>query len=146
MSKLLPLVGVVVVAVGGYFGLSAAGIIGGPAALSEEEVASGLAAYAEQINAEDGLRFDDFSKLVSAVHVERTITIRGETLMDAADLSDGYFDSRIGQIANKLCNDEALRPVMVGAQFNFNWFSADGESLGDMITTQGDEVCGEYGY
>jgi len=146
MSKVRGLIGVIVVAVAGYFGLNAAGIIGGPAELTAEELAAGLSTNAEEINSEDGVRFDDWSRLVSARHIERTITIRGETLMDMADLSEGYFESRAPQIANKLCNDEALRPVLAGATFNFNWFSKDEVSLGDMITVRGDEICAEAGY
>ena len=146
MNKVTGLIGALVVVVAAYFGLNAAGIIGGPAELSAEEVSDGLATYAEAINSEDGVRFDDWSRLVSATHIERTITIRGETLMDQADLAEDYFDSRAPQIANKLCNDEALRPVLAGGTFNFNWFSADGESLGDMITVRGDEICAEAGY
>ena len=146
MSKIIGLVVLVAIAVAAYFGLNAAGIIGGPAQLTEQEVSERLATYAEQINSDEGVRFDDWSNLVSAVHMERTITIRGETTLDMAALSDDYFSSRAPQIANKLCNDEALRPALAGGTFNFNWFSADGESLGDMITVRGDEICAEAGF
>lgn len=142
MSKLLPIVGAAVVAVGGYFGLTAAGIIGGPAVLTDEEVEAGLATYAEQINVEGGLNFDTFSTLVSATAMNQTITIRGESQLDMADLNDAYHQSRVDQGLNVVCNDETLRALLRGrATMHFNWFSADGESVGDMITIRGDEDC-----
>lgn len=145
MSKILGLVVAAVVVVGGYFGLTAAGIIGAPAVLSDQEVEAGLATYAEQINAEGGLRFDDFSTLSSATAMSKTITIRGESMLDMADINDGYHASRVDQAANKLCNDETLRELLRGrATVNFNWFSADNESIGDMITVRGDEVCAAF--
>ncbi len=145
MTKLTGLIGVVVIAVAGYFRLNAAGIIGAPAVLSQAEVEAGLASYANEINAEGGLRFDDFSRLSSATAMSQTITIRGDSLLDLADIGDGYHASRVDQVANKLCRDETLRELLRGrATMNFNWFSADNESVGDMITVRGDEVCAPF--
>ncbi len=145
MKKIVPLVGAVVIAIAGYFGLNAAGFIGGPAKLTEPELAAGLAAYAEEINVEGGIAFDGFSRLEKAVAVEKTITIYGRSTLNAADLNDGYHDSRIKQAENKMCRDATLRTLMIsGARFQYNWLSADNESIGDTIRFQdGDEVCGD---
>ncbi|MGJ8610132.1 MAG: hypothetical protein ACSHWY_03490 [Octadecabacter sp.] len=145
MSKIIGLVVVIVVGVGGYFGLTAAGIIGAPAVLSSEEVEAGLASYADQINVEGGLRFDDFSRLSRATAMSQTITIRGDSLLDQADMSEGYYQSRVDQAANKLCNDSTLRELLRGrATVQFSWFSADDEMIGDMIVIRGDEVCAPF--
>jgi len=145
MKKIVPLVGAVVIAIAGYFGLNAAGLIGGPAKLTEPELTAGLAAYAEEINVEGGIAFDGFSRLEKAVAVEKTITIYGRSTLNAADLNDGYHDSRIKQAENKMCRDATLRTLMIsGARFQYNWLSADNESIGDTIRFQdGDEVCGD---
>lgn len=145
MKIVLLAVGTAAVAAAAYFGLSAAGMIGAPAKLSEQELTTGLSAYADEINADDGLRFDDFSRLERAVAVEKTITIYGRSLLDFADLNDGYHDSRIAQAKNKLCRDAKLRPLIhSGARFQFWWKSADDESIGDIIRLQGgDEACGD---
>jgi len=145
MNKVLGAAIAGLVVVGGYFGLSAAGIIGVPKVMSDEEVTAGLTAYADQINVEGGLRFDDFSKLTRATAVSKTITIRGESTLNIADLGDSYHASRADQGANILCNDPVTRELLRGsATVNFNWFSADDESVGDMITIRGDEVCADY--
>lgn len=145
MNKFIGIAVAGVVAVGGYFGLSAAGIIGAPSVLSDEEVTAGLSAYAEQINAEGGLKFDDFSTLTRATAMNKTITIRGETVLNMADVSASYHGSRVDQGANVLCSDETYRELLRGrATVHFNWFSADGESIGDMISIRGDEVCAIY--
>lgn len=132
MKKLIPIVVAVAVAVGGYFGLTAAGIIGN-SAMSKDEIHETFVAWAAEINgAEGGLRYDDFSRLHSARVVHQTIHIVGKTTFDAADLNAEYFDSRKAQARSKICNDEVLKRAVAGfAAFNFVWRSADDEALGN---------------
>ena len=144
MSRIVSIVVVVAIAIAGYFGLKAAGIVGAPSVMTAEEVEGGLGNYADQINAEGGLKFDDWSKLTKATAVQQTVTIRGESTLNMDQLADNYYSTREPQMANKLCNDPTLRALLRGrATMNFNWFSADNESLGDMITVRGDEICGD---
>ncbi len=142
MRAIIGLAIAALIAVGAYFGLTAAGVIGGPAAMTPEDVTAGLTVYADDINDDDNLRFDDFSNLVNAVVVERQITIRGETITDMADVSEGYLESREAQGLNRLCSDDTNRALLAnGATYVFNWFSADGESIG-MVTIRGaQEPC-----
>lgn len=142
------IMGVVAVAVliAGYFGAQSMGLIGGAKALSDDEIAAGLSAYADQINAEGGLRFDDFSELSSATAVEKQITIRGDTFLSMADVGEDYIDSREAQAQNKICSDEALRPLLENrATFMFNWFSSDNERIGG-VTLRGESICADGGY
>ena len=145
MKKVIFTIGAVAVAAAGYFGLNAAGIIGGPAKLTEQELADGLASYAEEINVDGGVWFDSYSKLTSATVVKKNITIFGRSTINMADLNEGYHDSRIAQATNKICRDFALRHlVRSGARFRYNWLSADGEPIGAMIRFDdgNDDICG----
>ena len=122
-------------------------LLRGDSAMSEAEVTAFLSERASQINgAEGGERFDDFSRLVSATAVERQITIRGDSTLNADTLNDDWIDSRRAQAANRLCNDETTRRAMAGrATHVFNWFSADDQHMG-MVTIRGDAICAEFGF
>ena len=145
MKKIIPALGVAAIAVSGYFGLNAAGIIGGPAKLTEQQLTDGLASYAEKINVDGGVSFDSWSRLEKAVAVQKTITIYGRSSQKLADLNDAYHSSRIAQATNKLCRDAISRNLLrSGARFQYNWLSADNESIGETIRFQdGDDVCGD---
>ena len=122
-------------------------LLRGDSAMSEAEVTAFLSERASQINdADGGERFDDFSRLVSATAVERQITIRGDSILDADALGEGWLDTRRAQAANRLCNDETTRRAMAGgATHVFNWFSADDQHMG-MITIRGEAICAEFGF
>ena len=132
MKKLIPIIIAVVVAVGGYFGLKAAGIIGN-SAMSKEEIHETFVAWAEEINgAEGGVRYDDFSRLYRAEVIQQTIHIVGKSNFNAADLQANYFDSREEQARYKLCSDDEMKRAIAGfAAFNFIWYSLDDEPLGN---------------
>lgn len=120
--------------------------LGAASKLSDEEIATVLAARADAINATEGERFDDFSRLVWAKAVEKQITIKGEVSMNADSLTDDYLDTRRMQAGAKLCNDEEMRAVMdAGATHVFNWWTQDGESVG-MVTLRGAQICEEMGF
>ncbi len=150
MNKITGIVGVLVVAVGGYFGGQAMGLFGGAKAMSAEEVSAYLETYAAEINGagENGLEYDGHSNLVTATHIEKQITIRGNSERNLDQLSDTYMESREGQAANKICNDENARAALDGgAKFVFNWFSADDEHLGMLtIRNRPDPFCEKHGY
>lgn len=130
------------VVVAGAVMVALVGCGGSPDVLSDAEVESGLAAYADEINSPDGLRFDDFSRLTSAMAMNKVISIRGDSILDMADISDSYHSSRIDQATNVLCTDDTLRELLrARATVHFNWYSNDDESIGDMITFRGDEAC-----
>ncbi|HHL22626.1 MAG TPA: hypothetical protein ENJ52_14005 [Aliiroseovarius sp.] len=120
---------------------------GGPQAMNADEVSAYLEGMAQEINGADGgLRYDDFSKLINAVHVEKQITIRGDSLLNMDKLGEGYLDSRKDQAANKLCSDaDAAAALAGGATFVYNWFSADNQDIG-MVTVRGTTFCEENGY
>lgn len=131
MKKLIPIVLAVVVAVGGYFGLTAAGIIGN-SAMSKEEIHETFVAWAAEINgAEGGLDYDGFSRLHSAEVVQVTINIVGKSIRSEADILETYFDSRKAQARSKICHDDVLKAAVAGfAAFNFTWYTADDVLLG----------------
>ena len=147
MNKIVGLVIVAAVAVGGYFGGQAMGLFGGEKAMSPEEVSSFLEAHAAEINGADGgLSFDDFSKLVNATHIEKQITIRGDSILNMEQLDESYLSSREAQVANKLCSDEQARAALAGgARFVYNWFSADNERIGG-VDAKGATYCADNGY
>lgn len=124
--------GVVIVAASAFFAAQQAGWLGAQASgLSEEDVATALVAHAEEINAPDGLRYDDWSRLTQARVDGQTIHITGETLLDADQLGDDYIDLRTPQAVNKICRDDEMRAVSEGgATFIYTWNSADGVQLG----------------
>ncbi len=142
------IVGIVVIAgiVAGYFAAQAAGLFGG-GAMNEDEVKAWLAEMATEINeADGGLKYDDWSKLTKAVHMERQITIRGESLLNKEQLNEGYIDPRQNQAAGKLCEDDTARAALEGgARLVYNWWSADGEELG-MVDVKGADWCASMGY
>ncbi len=147
MNKVVLLAIVVIVAVGGYFGARSMGLLGGGAkAMSAEEIGAYLGKMAEEINGADGgLKYDDFSKLVNAVHVEKQITIRGDSILNMDQLGEDYLASREDQAANKLCsNAESAAALAGGATFVYNWFSADGEEIG-MVKAYGATYCEDRG-
>lgn len=114
--------------------------------LSEVELATALAARADQINGAGGERFDDFSQLASATAVERQITIRAETFLDFAALPEDYLDNRRLQTARILCTEAESRAMMrAGATHVFNWWSADDQNIG-MVTLRGEAACAENGF
>ena len=116
------------------------------AEMSVEAVTAGLTSYADDINDDDHLRFDDFSTLVNAVVVERQITIRGETLTTMDQLGADYLASREAQGLNQLCGDAANRALLEnGATYVFNWFSSDDQSIG-MVTIRSAEACAAAGF
>lgn len=145
MNKIVLIAGVAAIAVASYVGLKAAGILGGPPKLTEQELTEGLVSYAEVINVDGGVPFDSWSRLEKAITVQKTVTIYGRSTLNLADLNDGYHDSRVEQARNKLCRDATSRNLMrSGARFRYNWLSADNESIGDTIRfDDGDEVCGD---
>jgi len=130
----------IVVAGGAFF------FFGRNGGMSEAELIDALAERAAQINSADGERFDDFSELVSATAVERQITVRGETFLDAEAVPEDYLENRRIQTARILCEGEQSRAMMeAGATHVFNWWTADDVSIG-MVTLRGDAVCGELGF
>lgn len=142
MRNLTTVIVIILILVGGYYSGKAAGFFGGPSAMSTEEVSAYLEKMANNINnADGGLRYDDASKLVSATHEGKKITIRGETQMDMAQLDDGYLDTRYAQASNKLCFDDAAKAALAGgAHFIYNWFSADNQSIGT-VDIKGADYC-----
>lgn len=149
MNKIVAIIVVVVLAVGAYFGGQAMGLFGGAKAMSAEDISKFLEGYAAEINdAEGGLKYDDYSKLVRATHIEQQITIRGDSIRNLDQLSDNYMESREGQAANKICHDEQARAALVGgAKFVYNWFSADNEHLGMLtIRNRPDDFCAKHFY
>ena len=146
MNKITGIVGVLVVAVGGYFGGQALGPFGGAKAMTADEISAVLETYADEINVDGGLKYDDFSTLVRATHIEKQITIRGDAMMTAEQLGDAYMSSREAQAANKICSDENLKAAMdSGARFVFNWFSSDNERMGG-VDAKGATYCADNGY
>ncbi len=146
MNKVVLLAIVVIVAVGGYFGAKSMGLLGGAKAMSAEEISAYLEKMAGEINGADGgLKYDDFSNLVNAMHVEKQITIRGESILKMEQLGEDYLASREDQAASKLCgNAESAAALAGGATFVYNWFSADGESIG-MVKAYGPTYCEDRG-
>ncbi len=147
MNKVVLLAILVVVAVGGYFGAKSMGLLGGGAkAMSAEEISAYLENMAGEINGADGgLKYDDFSNLVNAMHVEKQITIRGESILKMEQLGEDYLASREDQAASKLCGSgDSAAALAGGATFVYNWFSADGESIG-MVKAYGPSYCEEHG-
>ncbi|MBD3663188.1 hypothetical protein [Sulfitobacter aestuariivivens] len=114
--------------------------------MSDEEVAAYLSSEADEINVADGIKYDDWSRLTKATHVEKQITIRGETIQDMDQLAENYFASRETQAATKLCNDDVAKAALSGgARYIYNWFSADGKELG-MVRAGGETWCADQGF
>jgi hypothetical protein len=139
-NTIIALVALLVIGGGVFFALNR------DSGMSDAELVAALSARAAQINAADGERFDDFSQLVSAIAVERQITIRAETFLEFAALPDGYLDNRRLQAARILCMDAESRAMMrAGATHVFNWWSADDQNIG-MVTLRGDATCAENNF
>ena len=144
MKAIIAIVVLAAIGVGGYFLAQSQGWLG-VAALSKEEAEKALQAHVDKVtNAEGGvLRWDDFSRIVSAKRDGLTVTMEGETLMEADKLAEGYFDSRKGQAGNKLCRDTAMLALLkAGGKIVQNWKSKDGKELGT-VTVEG-TFCDSY--
>lgn len=138
-------VGAVIIVGAGYFGAQQAGWIGAQeSGMSEEDVFSALVAHAEEINAPDGLRYDDWSRLIAAEVDGLTIRITGATILDSGQIGADYMDSREPQAVNKICRDDDMRAISEGgATFVYEWQTADGEPLGTV--TAGPDFCERSG-
>ncbi len=145
---ILAAVAVLVVVGGGYFGGQAMGLFG-KKAMSAEEISTVLAARAQEINDSGALPYDGWSKLVSAVHVEKQLTVDAVSTLPLEKLTggaEGYMESRMGQAANLLCNDETMKAALAGgARFVYRWKDSEGEVLG-MVSAGGPVFCSENGY
>lgn len=146
MKSVIGLIAVAAIAVAAWFGGPALGLWG-DSKMSEEDIVAGLERIVGEVNGdEDGTRYDDWSRLTSGSVEGTTATFEGTTILDASDLSEGYLDSRFGQAANLLCNDDETRSMIEsGATFVYNWQSADGEVIGT-AQSSGPEWCDESGY
>lgn len=145
MKKIIGVIVAVAVAAGGYFGGQAMGLFG-EKALSVEEIATVLSARAAEINESGNLQYDTWSRLVSATHIEKKITIRGNSKLDAERLGEDYLESRVAQAANFLCHDETMRAALAGgAEFQYFWFSKDDVQLGG-VHAYGTTYCEDAGY
>ena len=146
MNRIIRIIAVVVILAGGYLGAKYFGLIGGPAAMNADEVSAYLENMAKEINeADGGLNYDDFSKLVSATHMGKQITIRGDSILKTAQLDDGYIATREALATDKLCSDEAARAALAGgARFVYFWFSADNERIGG-VDISGADYCASKG-
>ena len=136
-----------VVAAGGYFGGQAMGLFG-QKAMTGEEISAVLAARAKEINDSGSLKYDDWSRLESAVHVEKQLTVYAASILAQEDLSagvDGYMESRQAQAENFLCRDETMTSALAGgARFVYHWKDSEGEVLG-MVSANGPAFCAEGG-
>jgi len=148
MNKVTGLIGVVVVAAGAYFGGNALGLFGGDSPMSEEDFATAMSARAAEINADGGVEYDDTSSLGRAVHVEKQLTIYGDSTLNMADIPEDYMATREALSASMLCSNETLTKVLAdGATFKYFWNSADGESIGGYtIRDLPDPYCSANGF
>ncbi|MEX0970781.1 MAG: hypothetical protein WD046_10095 [Paracoccaceae bacterium] len=145
MNKVVILGGVVVIAVAGYFGGQAAGLFGGATGMSDADISAALNARAAAANAEDGQRYDDWSRLTAATVDGKTITYTGVSLLNADQIDENYLGSRTGQLGNKICNDAESRALsQAGTTTVQVWETADGEPIGTV--TAGPAFCAEQGY
>ena len=150
MNKVVGIVAAIVVVAGVYFGGQAMGLFGAKA-LSPEEIGTVLEARAKEINDSGDLKYDDWSRLTSAVHMEKQLTVRGKSLLTKDKMSgnagpEAYLESRKRQAANFLCHDDTMKAALAGgAKFVYQWSDADGESVG-MFSARGATYCADAGY
>ncbi len=148
MNKVVGIVAAAVVAAGGYFGAQALGLLG-VKPLSAEEISTVLEKRAKEINDSGDLAYDGWSRLTSAVHVEKQLTVRGKSILPLEKIgssAEEYLESRKNQAANFLCNDDTMKAALAGgARFVYQWEDADGENLG-MFSARGADYCADAGY
>lgn len=146
MKKIIGLVGVIAVAVAGYFGGQAMGLFD-EKALTAEEIDAVFSTYSNDINTpQEGIRFDDSSWLVLGYYSGSGMLVNGVSTLPADQIPEDYLDSRVAQATDNLCNDETMRAALAGgAVFQYSWKSADGEKLGKAIVG-GVTWCADEGY
>lgn len=145
MNKIVSVLILVAVVAGGYFGGKAMGLFGDKA-LSKDEIMTVLKAHADEINASGNLKYDDWSKLNKAVHMEKQLTVYAKSKLTSEKMSGGkgpeeYMKSRVAQAKNFLCRDETMRAALAGgARIVYQWSDSEGEHIGS-VKAGGEGYC-----